>query len=141
MSLTKMLSPAVLAAGLGMAANAPPAPAHAQSDDLVRVLVNVADVVLRGNTPYYRYGDYGYNDRLTMQRDRYGNPVYYRYIPREVYRQGPPYGNAYGYYRNGPGSNGHTKCNKHGKCKTTYYDPRHDRDDRYRDDRRWRDRR
>ena len=141
MSLTKMLAPAVLAAGLGMAAIAAPAPAQAQSDDLVRVLVNVADVVLRGNTPYYRHGDYGYNDRLTMQRDRYGNPVYYRYIPREVYRQGPPYGNAYGYYRNGPGSNGHTKCNKHGKCKTTYYDPRHDRDDRYRDDRRWRDRR
>ena len=141
MSLTKLLAPAVLAAGLGMAAIAAPAPAQAQSDDLVRVLVNVADVVLRGNTPYYRHGDYGYNDRLTMQRDRYGNPVYYRYIPREVYRQGPPYGNAYGYYRNGPGSNGHTKCNKHGKCKTTYYDPRHDRDDRYRDDRRWRDRR
>lgn len=139
MSLTKLLAPAVLAAGLGMAAIA--APAQAQSDDLVRVLVNVADVVLRGNTPYYRHGDYGYNDRLTMQRDRYGNPVYYRYIPREVYRQGPPYGNAYGYYRNGPGSNGQTKCNKHGKCKTTYYDPRHDRDDRYRDDRRWRDRR
>ena len=141
MRLTRYLAPAVLAASLGAAAIAAPAPAQAQSDDLVRVLVNVADVVLRGNTPYYRYGDYGYNDRLTMQRDRYGNPVYYRYIPREVYRQGPPYGNAYGYYRNGPGSNGLTKCNKHGKCKTTYYDPRHDRDDRYRDDRRWRDRR
>ena len=131
MSLTKMLAPAVLAAGLGMAAIAAPAPAQAQSDDLVRVLVNVADVVLRGNTPYYRYGDYGHDDRLVMQRDRYGNPVYYRYVPRSVYRQGPPYGNAYGYYRNGPGSNGHTKCNKNGKCKTTYYDPRYDRDGHY----------
>lgn len=142
MSLTKMLAPAVLAAGLGIAAIAAPAPAQAQSDDLVRVLVNVADVVLRGSTPYYRHGDYGYDDRLTMQRDRYGNPVYYRYVPREAYRQGPPYGNAYGYYRNGPGSNGHTKCNKKGKCKTTYYDARYDRDDRYEDyDRRWRDRR
>ena len=141
MSLTKMLAPAVLAAGMGLAAIAAPAPAQAQSDDLVRVLVNVADVVLRGNTPYYRHGDYGYDDRLTMQRDRYGNPVYYRYIPREVYRQGPPYGNAYGYYRNGPGSNGHTKCNKNGKCKTTYYDPRYDREGRYDDDRRWRGRR
>ena len=141
MSLTKLLAPSVLAASLGLAAVAAPAPAQAQSDDLVRVLVNVADVVLRGNTPYYRHGDYGYDDRLSMQRDRYGNPVYYRYVPRQEYRQGPPYGNAYGYYRNGPGSNGHTKCNKNGKCKTTYYDPRYDRDDRYRDDRRWRDRR
>lgn len=141
MSLTKMLAPAVLAAGMGLAAIAAPAPAQAQSDDLVRVLVNVADVVLRGNTPYYRYGDYGYDDRLTMQRDRYGNPVYYRYVPREAHRQGPPYGKAYGYYRNGPGSNGHTKCNKNGKCKTTYYDPRYDREGRYDDDRRWRGRR
>ena len=152
MSLTKMLAPAVLAAGLGVAAIAAPAPAQAQSDDLVRVLVNVADVVLRGDQPYYRYGNYGYNDRLVMQRDRYGNPVYYRYVPRSAsYRQGPPYGNAYGYYRNGPGSNGHTKCNKNGKCKTTYYDARYDRDgrnrynarydrnDRYWDGRRWRD--
>ena len=141
MSLTKLLAPTMLAAGIGLAAIAAPAPAQAQSDDLVRVLVNVADVVLRGNTPYYRHGDYGYDDRLSMQRDRYGNPVYYRYVPRQEYRQGPPYGNAYGYYRNGPGSNGQTKCNKNGKCKTTYYDPRYDRDDRYRDDRRWRDRR
>ena len=146
MSLTKMLAPAVLAAGLGMAAIAAPAPAQAQSDDLVRVLVNVADVVLRGSTPYYRHGDYGYDDRLTMQRDRYGNPVYYRYVPRNVsYRQGPPYGNAYGYHRNGPGAVGKTKCKKNGKCTVTYYDGRYDRDARYgynnvRYDRRWGDR-
>lgn len=154
MSLTEMLAPAVLAAGLGVAATAVPAPAQAQSDDLVRVLVNVADVVMRGSTPYYRYGDYGYDDRLTVQRDRYGNPVYYRYVPRDVsYRQGPPYGNAYGYYRNGPGSKGNTRCDSKGKCKTTYYDPRYDRDGRYGrynarydrdgrywDGRRWRDR-
>lgn len=146
MSLTKMLAPAVLVAGLGVAAIAVPAPAQAQSDDLVRVLVNVADVVMRGSTPYYRYGDYGYNDRLVMQRDRYGNPVYYRYVPRNVsYRQGPPYGNAYGYYRNGPGAVGKTKCKKNGKCTVTYYDGRYDRDARYgynnvRYDRRWGDR-
>ena len=77
MSLTRYLVPVALAASLGVAAIVAPAPAQAQSDDLVRVLVNVADVVLRGNQPYYRYGDYGYNDRLVMQRDRYGNPVYY----------------------------------------------------------------
>ena len=151
MSLTRLLAPTVLAASLGLAAVAAPAPAQAQSDDLVRVLVNVADVVLRGNQPYYRYGNYGYNDRLITQRDRYGNPVYYRYVPRNVYRQGPPYGNAYGYYRTrGYPVTGqrNMKCNKHGKCKATYYDPRQDRrgyndyyrrDDRYgyyRDDRR-----
>ena len=149
MSLTtRFLAPAVLAASLGAAAIAAPAPVQAQSDDLIRVLVDVADVALRGGVPYYRYGNYGYDDRLVMQRDRYGRPVYYR----TVHRAGPPYGNAYGYYRNGPGSRNSMKCNKHGKCKVTYYDPRRDRDgyrdyrrnddDRYgyyRDDRRWRD--
>ena len=153
-SLSRYLAPAVLAASLGVAAVAAPAPAQAQSDDLVRVLVNVADVVLRGNQPYYRYGNYGYNDRLITQRDRYGNPVYYRYVPRNVYRQGPPYGNAYGYYGNRGNQGQRTKCNKNGKCTVTYYDSRYDRDDRryrynnaryerhdrYWDGRRWRDR-
>lgn len=155
MSLSRYLAPAVLAASLGVAAVAAPAPAQAQSDDLVRVLVDVADVVLRGGVPYYRYGDYGYDDRLIVQRDRYGRPLYYRYVPRDGYRDGPPYGNAYGYYRNrGYPVTGQriTKCNKHGKCKIVYYDPRYDRDGRYRDydrddrygrywdGRRWRDR-
>ena len=139
MSLSRYFAPAVLAASLGVAAVAAPAPAQAQSDDLVRVLVNVADVVMRGNQPYYRQGDYGYNDRLVMQRDRYGRPVYYRYVPRADYnRSGPPYGNAYGYHRNrGYPVTGtqRTKCNKNGKCTVTYYDPRQDRDDRYRDNR------
>ena len=154
MSLTRLLAPTVLAASLGLAAVAAPAPAQAQSDDQVRVLVNVADVVLRGNQPYYRYGNYGYNDRLITQRDRYGNPVYYRYVPRNVYRQGPPYGNAYGYYGNQGNQGQRTKCNNNGKCTVTYYDSRYDRDDRryrynnarydrhdrYWDGRRWRDR-
>lgn len=143
MSLSRYFAPAVLAASLGVAAMAAPAPAQAQSsDDLVRVLVSVADVVMRGNQPYYRNGDYGYDDRLVMQRDAYGRPVYYRYVPRQAYprqdydRSGPPYGNAYGYNRNRgyPVTNTQrTKCNKHGKCKVSYYDPRHDRDDRYED--------
>lgn len=133
MSLSRYLAPAVLAASLGLAAIAAPAPAQAQSsNDLIRVLVNVADVVMQGNQPYYRYGDYGYNDRLIAQRDRYGRVVYYRNVPRAQYRNGPPYGNAYGYYRNRPtAGNRSVKCNKHGKCKTTYYDPRYDRDNRY----------
>lgn len=144
MSLSRYFAPAVLAASLGVAAVAAPAPAQAQSsNDLVRVLVSVADVVMRGNQPYYRGGDYGYDDRLIVQRDAYGRPVYYRTVPRSEYygngyRGGPPYGNAYGYDRNrGYPVTGtqRTKCNKHGKCKVTYYDPRADRDDRYRDDR------
>ena len=83
-------------------------------------------------------------------------------VPRygDNYRNGPPYGNAYGYYRNATSRD--VKCNKHGKCKVSYYDPRYDRsgyddrgaydryyntrvyrdrrDDRYWDGRRWRDR-
>ena len=82
-TLSRWLAPAVLAVGLGLVALSP-APARAQSgDDLVRVLVDVADVVLRGGTPYYRNGDYGYDDRLTVSRDRYGRPVYYRNMPRD----------------------------------------------------------
>lgn len=158
-TLTRWLASTALAAGLGMAALGAPAPAHAQSDDdLVRVIVDVADVIFRGGYPYYRYGDYGYNDRLIMERDRYGRPVYYRYEPR-TYRSGPPYGNAYGYWRNQRRDyENRVKCDRNGRCTTRYYDPRydrrgydnryysydrrHDRYDRYRywDGRRWRDR-
>lgn len=153
--LSRWLAPAALAAGIGFGAMTP-APVQAQ-DDLTRVLVDIADVVFRSGDPYYRYGNYGNDDRLVVGRDRYGRPVYYRtapdYNPND--RTGPPYGNAYGYYRNGPGSqtgpgNRNVKCNKKGKCKAEYYDPRYDRrghdrdhdddDDRYWDGRRWRDR-
>lgn len=147
MSLSRYLAPAVLAASLGLAAVAAPAPAQAQSSDqLIRVLVNVADVAMRGNTPYYRYGNYGYNDRLIAQRDRYGRVVYYRNVPNTQYRNSA-YGNAYGHYRNQRvAASQRVTCNKHGKCTTTYYDPRHDRDGHYGDrghrrgdrhDRRW----
>ncbi|UHQ22792.1 hypothetical protein LVB77_19425 [Lysobacter sp. 5GHs7-4] len=124
-ALSRWLAPAVMTAGFGVVAMAP-APAMAQSDDdLARVIVNVADVIMRGNTPYYRYGNYGYNDRLIVVRDRYGRPTYYRNVPRHVYSQ-PPYGNAYG-YRNQYNRPGYANCNKHGKCKSQYYDPRYDR--------------
>ncbi|KGM53142.1 hypothetical protein N799_11585 [Lysobacter arseniciresistens ZS79] len=49
-------------------------------DSLTRVLVNVADVVMRGSTPYYRYGNNGYGDPLAVQHDRYGRPLYYRTV-------------------------------------------------------------
>jgi len=128
-TLPRWLASAVLAAGVGVAGFTP-VPAQAQGDDLVRVIVDIADVVLRGGQPYYRYGDYGYDDRLVVSRDRYGRPIYYRTVPR-----------TYAYDR--PDVR-RTKCNKHGKCKVEYYDPRYDRrhDDRYYgyDDRRYRSR-
>ena len=144
--LSRWFAPAVLAAGLGFGAMAP-APVQAQ-DALTRVLVDIADVAINNGVPYYRYGNYGYNDSRNGY-DPYGRRVYDQYGRRIDYsnryynedRSGPPYGNAYGYYRNGPGSRD-VKCNKHGKCKAKYYDSRHDRhdDDRYEDGRRWHDR-
>ena len=136
MATARWLAPAALAAALGAAALVP-APAKAQSADLVRTIVDIADVVMRGNQPYYRHGDYSADDRLVMGRDRYGRPVDYRvatdprygdrsgYDSRSGYRTGatPPYGRALGYHDN---RGQRTKCNKHGKCKTQYYDPRHD---------------
>ena len=79
-SLSRMFAPALLAAGLGFGAMVP-APVQAQ-DNLARVLVDIADVVFRSGDPYYRHGNYGYNDRLVMGRDRYGRRVYYRVVPR-----------------------------------------------------------
>lgn len=128
--MTRWLAPAALAAALGVTALTAAPPARAQ-DDLVRVLVDVADVIFRSGAPYYRHG--GYDDRLVLVRDRDGHARYYRYLPR------------------GHGGHGDrdVKCNKHGKCKIkySYYDPRYDRDryrrharhDRDRDDRDWDD--
>lgn len=126
-TLSRWLAPVVLAAGFGGMAMVP-APAHAQSgDDLVRVLVDVADVMFRSGTPYYRHGNgnYGRDDRLIVVRDRYGRPVYYRQVRRghdnyDRYRN-------YGQYRSSQVRRD-VKCNKHGKCKASYYDPRYDRD-------------
>ena len=128
---SRWLAPSVLAAALGMGFAVPAAPAQAQ-DNLSRVLVDIADVVFQSGVPYYRYGHQGQNDRLVVQRDRYGRPVYYRYVPR-----GMPYGNAYGRYDAPRHDN--VKCNKHGKCKVTYYDGRYDRDHGRWDGHRWHD--
>ena len=159
-TVTRWLASTALAAGLGLATLAAPTQVQAQSnDDLVRVIVDVADVIFRGGYPYYRYGDYGYNDRLIVERDRYGRPVYYRYQPRDYnHRSGPPYGNAYGYWKKHPQAT-RLSCDRKGRCVTRYYDPRYDRrydnrydnryygydrdyrdSDRYWDGRRWRDR-
>lgn len=144
--LTRWIAPTVLALGLGATAAMAPGAARAGDDDWVRVIVDVADVIYHSGYPYYR-SDYGHRDRLVVVRDRWGHPTYYRNVYRPAYRSGPPYGNAYGYYRNGGGDR---DCNKHGKCKVTYYDSRydhrrdrvyyydhHDRDGYY--GRRWRD--
>ncbi len=166
-SLVRWLAPAALAVALGAGAFLP-APAHAyddrRSDDMIRVIVNVADIAFRSGHPYYRHGNYGYDDRLIVQRDHRGRPVYYRYVPRDD-RYGPPYGNAYGYRRdhgddhysrNGfvrdpYGRYSRQRCDSRGRCQVEYYDPRYDRNgrdygyndrrypDRYWDGRRWRD--
>lgn len=124
-TLSRWLAPLVFAAGFSTLALAPVTARADSSDDLVRVLVDVADVVLRGNQPYYRDGNYGYNDRLIVVRDNRGQSRYYRNVPRSHYARN---------YRDGPSrshrSGRDVKCNKHGKCKVTYYDPRHDRDRR-----------
>src|SRR3546814_2702228 len=74
---TRWLAPVALAVGLGFVALSPQAQAQ---DSLTRVLVNVADVVMRGSTPYYRYGNNGYGDPLAVQHDRYGRLLYYRTV-------------------------------------------------------------
>jgi hypothetical protein len=128
-TVTRWLASTALAAGLGMATLAAPAPAQAQDgDDLARVIVDVADVIFRSGDPYYRYGNYGYNDRLIVERDRYGRPIYYRMVDRS----GPPYGKAHGYWKK-HASNSRVTCDRHGRCVTRYYDPRYDRryDNRY----------
>ena len=133
MALNRWIASTALAASLGLAAFAPSA--QAQSDSLTRAIVDIADVVFRGNQPYYRYGDYGQDDRLIAGRDAYGRTVYYRvprddrysgygYNTRQV-RTSPPYGRAYGYYGRAPGQQ-RVKCNKHGKCVSSYYDARYD---------------
>ncbi len=107
-----------LAAALGAAALMP-APANAQSADLVRTIVDIADVAFRNNQPYYRGGDYGTADRLVASRDRYGRTVYYRVADTRYDRRAP-----YGY---SAGSDvRRAKCNKNGKCKVEYYDARQD---------------
>lgn len=128
-TVTRWLASTALAAGLGIAALAAPAPAQAQSgDDIVRVIVDVADVIYHGGYPYYRHGNYGYNDRLIVVHDRHGRPVYYR----NAVRGGPPYGKAHGHWKK-HGQASRVTCDRYGRCVTRYYDPRYDRryDNRY----------
>jgi|GEM_PF-930463 len=136
--LTRWILPAVLAAGMTAAAFVP-ASAHAQSgDDLVRVIVDVADVVLRGNQPYYRGN---YNDRLLVSYDPRGRPTYYRMSPRRydarhnvVHYRSPPPRHVPAHRWNGPQQVRRETCDRRGRCTVQYYDPRQDRSR----DRRWR---
>lgn len=126
--LSRWLAPIALAASFGVL-GLTPAPAHAQNgDDLVRVIVDVADVIFRSGQPYYRNGNYGHNDRLIVVRDNRGHARYYRNMPRNyrvnAYRPAPPPA----HHGNWRGNNHNVKCNKHGKCQARYYDPRYDRD-------------
>lgn len=128
-ALNRWIATAAIALGIGVA-SLYPTPARAD-DDLVRIIVDVADVIYHGGNPYYRHGNYGRYDRVVVVRDRYGHRSYYRDVPRSYYnrhyRGRPPYGVAHGYYDR-------KRCDKHGRCTVRYYDPRHDR--HYRDD--WR---
>ena len=158
-SLARWLAPAALAAALGAGALFP-APARADDDGMVRVIVNVADIAFRSGHPYYRHGSYGYNDRLIVERDRRGRPVYYRYVPRDDGYRNSYYGDDYsrnGFVRDPYGRYSRQRCDSRGRCRVEYYDPRYDRNgrdygyddrryhdrrdgDRYWDGRRWRDR-
>ncbi len=159
-TLSKYIAPAVFAAGFAFTALLPK-PALAQDDGLTRVIVDVADVVLRSGQPYYRYGNYRDQDRLVVGRDRYGRPVYYRVVDRRwnddqrrhSYRPyNPPIYNPLIY--NPPIYLGNdydrtarrVKCNGRGNCTVTYYDPQYDRRGGYyrapvhhRGGRQWRD--
>ena len=134
-SFARLFAPALLAAGLGLAALTP-SQARAD-DDLVRVIVGIADVVYHGGHPYYRHGHYGPHDRLIVVRDRYHRPTYYRYAPRVVHYGPPRHAPAYGYYKK-PRHHGHDvryddrRYRDYGR----YDDRRRDRWDDDRDDRR-----
>lgn len=111
-------APALLAVAFGVGAVAAPAPAHAQST-LARVLVDVADVVIRGGVPYYRYGNYGQYDRLSVQRDHHGHRSYYRTVYPSGHDRGHGHGNRYSSgYGSAYGDSG-------GYSGSAYGDPRH----------------
>lgn len=147
-ALSRWLAPVVLAAGFGAVATTMPAPARAD-DQLARVIVDIADVIVRNNTPYYRYGNYGYADRLVVVQDRWGRPTYYRNVPRyghydyrPVYRPAPPPPRYYSYDR---GRYDHRYDNRHYNARYDhrYDNRRYDRDDHRGDrgrHRGWRDR-
>jgi hypothetical protein len=128
-TLSKYIAPAVFAAGFAFTALLP-TPARAQ-DDVTRVIVDVADVVLLSGQPYYRYGNYRDQDRLVVVRDRYGRPVYYRVVDRRWNDDHGRY--AYRPYRPPVYRDDYdrtarrVKCNKHGNCTVSYYDPQYDR--------------
>lgn len=128
------LAPVVLAIGVGFAALSPQVQAQ---DSLTRVLVNVADVVMRGGVPYYRYGNNGYGDRLAVQHDHNGHPTYYRTVNSNAGHHDDDngaYGNSYsgninsygntGYYGNNGyyGSNGYPP---YGNANGYYGNPPH----------------
>lgn len=131
----RWVAPLVLATGLTVAALVPN-PAHAQDDQRVRVIVDAADVVVRGGQPYYRYGGYRDSDRIVIGRDRYGRPIYYRIVDRRDWRdrdRDDRYGHRRHYRRPAYPAYGHdptarrVTCNNVGNCTVTYYDPRFDR--------------
>lgn len=133
-SPTRWLLPVLLAAGLGTAALTPVSARAADlrvEHDLVRVVVDIADVIFRGGHPYYRHPGHGHGDRLIVVHDRRGHPVYYRELPRDDYyrHSGPPYGQAHGYrnrYRVADAGR-RVVCDRYGGCIARRDDPHYDR--------------
>ena len=94
-TMKSLIATAAIAAGLSFVAAPGTAQAQNAIVDAARVLVNVSDIVYRNGQPYYRYGDYGPQDRIIVVSEG-GRDRYYRQAPRGV---------AHGYYGTQPGHN------------------------------------
>jgi hypothetical protein len=124
--------PRIAALALGCALVFAQSPAQAE-DPQIRVVVDVADVVMRNGYPYYRHGGFGYRDRLIVESDAYGRPIYYRMAPPEDAGQTaesrrPSYGHYSSRLRDDRYYSSE-RCDANGVCQVEYYDPR--------DGRRW----
>ncbi len=125
---------AVFAGVLGLSALTAPAAARADDDEdaIVEVLVALTDIYFNGGQPYYRPT----REPLYVDYD-YGEPRYYRHVPR--YRYYAPRSR----YAYAPYPVREMKCDRYGRCKVKYHRDRDrdwDDDDGDDDRRRWRHR-
>lgn len=137
MCAPRFIISSAVALAVSLAAFAPPAEAR---DDVARVLVDIADVAIRGGVPYYRHGGYHAHDRLVVVRDHHGHPRYYRTSYRDNrydrgYGQGYAQGHGYGYgAERGHHAQGHDRRGgDHGRGHGRSDDHKRNRDDERRD--------
>lgn len=118
--------PRIAALALGCALAFAQSPVRAE-DAPIRVVVDVADVVMRNGYPYYRHGGFGYRDRLIVESDAYGRPIYYRMAPAEdVVQRDTGSRPSYGHYGQRVRDDRYyssERCNANGVCQVEYYDP------------------